>query len=779
MKLRKFTLSLALLALGFGTMPAFAYPAAQNTGAAGQIAGVAGSEAGYVSAQGAKAAAQGFGHVSGQVYAPTSIPTNTAGEGTLTVEPQTVKSGSVITVKGTGFAPRAEGGFVALKLDDGKGADSKLPAQDSGLELSADQTTITVPTTGGDFSVQINLPQFTTQGTHWIRLLGGNDGSERVSKVAGFEVNDAVEPTPEPAPSPEPTSEPSPSPTAQPTAEPTTQPAPEPEPTVAPSPAPTAAPEPTSAPQPTAAPSPAPTAVPNPAPSASPTAAPTPAPSSSPTPTTAPTTSPQKCQASATAHLVYPAGQTKDATTGPRYNYGDKLILAGSGWCHPTQGGSKIAVKLDEGAYSHRAGETVAPKATIWAIFEADANGNFQVEIPLPTAGETKGGTSPAFKTGAHSLRLLSGSLKAGDKGRTLLVKPFTVGDYTPSGVPAPISPSEDLNATNSGSMQASLTATAINVKLPQAKVGSWVYLSTYLPDGSRRIPWQGQWYQVGLDHGVSLEQPADLPGGKVTLVAQNPTGTVIGWSSLQLPAKIKIVSPAHHSATQTRTGLTSQRAATQRALTQRTVTQLNPFTTSFSRTTKLSGVSARSGYAGVSLRPAARALANTQPKALKPMPAIMPNSVARDLKALAKSPTQGFTVTAKGKDITVSVPASIETGQWLFMYLYDPATPVGWVQVDDSHQIKLEITGLSGGNYALAAIDEEGKQLGWSSFVLAGGAPAAAEAAPEQNVSQVVVFKRAKKPGWLSPDDVWLLAAAGVILASSVTVAMLLRRKA
>lgn len=762
MKLRKFTLSLALLALGFGTMPAFAYPAAQNTGAAGQIAGVAGSEAGYVSAQGAKAAAQGFGHVSGQVYAPTSIPTNTAGEGTLTVEPQTVKSGSVITVKGTGFAPRAEGGFVALKLDDGKGADSKLPAQDSGLELSADQTTITVPTTGGDFSVQINLPQFTTQGTHWIRLLGGNDGSERVSKVAGFEVNDAVEPTPEPAPSPEPTSEPSPSPTAQ----------------------PTAAPEPTSAPQPTAAPSPAPTAVPNPAPSASPTAAPTPAPSSSPTPTTAPTTSPQKCQASATAHLVYPAGQTKDATTGPRYNYGDKLILAGSGWCHPTQGGSKIAVKLDEGAYSHRAGETVAPNATIWAIFEADANGNFQVEIPLPTAGETKGGTSPAFKTGAHSLRLLSGSLKAGDKGRTLLVKPFTVGDYTPSGVPAPISPSEDLNAANSGSMQASLTATAINVKLPQAKVGSWVYLSTYLPDGSRRIPWQGQWYQVGLDHGLSLERLADLPGGKVTLVAQNPTGTVIGWSSLQLPAKIKIVSPAHHSAAQTRTALTTQRPATQRALTQRALTQrsatqLNPFTTSFSRTTRLSGVSARRGYAGVSLRPAARALANTQPKALKPMPAIMPNSVARDLKALAKSPTQGFTVTAKGKDITVSVPASIETGQWLFMYLYDPATPVGWVQVDDSHQIKLEITGLSGGNYALAAIDEEGKQLGWSSFVLAGGAPAAAEAAPEQNVSQVVVFKRAKKPGWLSPDDVWLLAAAGVILASSVTVAMLLRRKA
>lgn len=766
MKLRKFTLTLALLALGFGTMPAFAYPAAQNTGVAGQIAGVAGSEAGYVSAQGAKVAAQGSGHVSAQVYAASSIPTNTAGEGTLTVEPQTVKSGSVITVKGTGFAPRAEGGFVALKLDDGKGADSKLPAQDSGLELSADQTTITVPTTGGDFSVQVNLPQFTTQGTHWIRLLGGNDGSARVSKVAGFEVNDAVEPTPEPAPSPQPTSEP----TAEPSPQPTAQPVPEPtsEPSPAPTTQPTTAPEPTSAPQPTSEPSPAP--------SVSPTAAPTPAPSSSPQPTAAPTTSPQKCQASATAHLVYPAGQTKDATTGPRYNYGDKLILAGSGWCHPTQGGSKIAVKLDEGGYSHRAGETVAPNATIWAIFEADANGNFQVEIPLPTAGETKGGTSPAFKTGAHSLRLLSGSLKAGDKGRTLLVKPFTVGDYTPSGVPAPISPSEDLNAANSGSMQASLTTAAINVKLPQAKVGSWVYLSTYLPDGSRRIPWQGQWYQVGLDHGVSLERPADLPGGKVTLVAQNPTGTVIGWSSLQLPAKIKIISPAHHGVAQTGTALTGQRAVTQR-----TVTQLNPFTASFSRanTTRLGGVSARRGYAAVSLRPAARALANTQAKALKPMPAVMPNSVARDLKALAKSPTQGFKVAAKGKEITVSVPASIETGQWLFMYLYDPATPVGWVQVDDTHQIKLEIAGLSGGNYALAAIGEDGKQLGWSSFVLAGGAPAAAEAAPAQNVSQVVVLKRAKKAGWLSPDDVWLLAAAGVILASSATVALLLRRKA
>ena len=65
MKLRKFTLSLALLALGFGTMPAFAYPAAQNTG-------VAGSAARYVSAQGARAVAQGSGHVSAQVYAASS-----------------------------------------------------------------------------------------------------------------------------------------------------------------------------------------------------------------------------------------------------------------------------------------------------------------------------------------------------------------------------------------------------------------------------------------------------------------------------------------------------------------------------------------------------------------------------------------------------------------------------------------------------------------------------------------------------------------------------------
>ena len=50
--------------------------------------------------------------------------------------------------------------------------------------------------------------------------------------------------------------------------------------------------------------------------------------------------------------------------------------------------------------------------------------------------GETDGGgatgSTPALPTGAHTLRLLTGSLKAGDAARTLLSSEFVVGSYRP-----------------------------------------------------------------------------------------------------------------------------------------------------------------------------------------------------------------------------------------------------------------------------------------------------------------------------------------------------------
>ena len=122
-----------------------------------------------------------------------------------------------------------------------------------------------------------------------------------------------------------------------------------------------------------------------------------------------------------------PAATVTVAATGTR---GNSFSISGSGWSHPTlASGSRIAIKIDEGAYSRVSG-ILNGNATIWAIVDADVDGNFSTTITLPSGG-TSGthGSSPAFPTGDHTLRFLSGSLHpgGGDQPRTVLSSTFNV----------------------------------------------------------------------------------------------------------------------------------------------------------------------------------------------------------------------------------------------------------------------------------------------------------------------------------------------------------------
>ena len=42
--------------------------------------------------------------------------------------------------------------------------------------------------------------------------------------------------------------------------------------------------------------------------------------------------------------------------------------MSGTGWCHPTDGGSRIGIKIDDGAISHL-DTAVHANQTIWAIW--------------------------------------------------------------------------------------------------------------------------------------------------------------------------------------------------------------------------------------------------------------------------------------------------------------------------------------------------------------------------------------------------------------------------
>ena len=91
---------------------------------------------------------------------------------------------------------------------------------------------------------------------------------------------------------------------------------------------------------------------------------------------------------------------------------GATVELTVAGFTHPSDGGSIIAVKIDEGAYAHPAGEGPHVNPTVWALVEADASGAATADIVLPAD----------ITEGAHRLNLLTGSIKPGDTTRSVTV---------------------------------------------------------------------------------------------------------------------------------------------------------------------------------------------------------------------------------------------------------------------------------------------------------------------------------------------------------------------
>lgn len=144
---------------------------------------------------------------------------------------------------------------------------------------------------------------------------------------------------------------------------------------------------------------------------------------------------------------------------------GGTLRVSGTGWCHPTDGGSVIAIKLDEGGYSH-IDASVHQNRTIWTLVEADATtGDWSIDLQLPDG--TTATSLPAFPEGSHSLRLLTGSMKSGDVVRTMLSASFTVGTYQPLNLPEPLDPETELLPTTTGGITVDQQADQLRVTLP------------------------------------------------------------------------------------------------------------------------------------------------------------------------------------------------------------------------------------------------------------------------------------------------------------------------
>lgn len=128
--------------------------------------------------------------------------------------------------------------------------------------------------------------------------------------------------------------------------------------------------------------------------------------------------------------------------TGPDVvSVGQSIHIEGTGFTSPAgvgDGGSVIAVKFDDGDLSPTEDvlnpTTGTTRDDVWAIVEAEPDGSFEVDLPFPTVANSsaedvaadEGGIADGWAADeTHNIRLLTGSMLAGDTGRSLSL-PFT-----------------------------------------------------------------------------------------------------------------------------------------------------------------------------------------------------------------------------------------------------------------------------------------------------------------------------------------------------------------
>ena len=459
-------------------------------------------------------------------FADTPAATQQEAKATVTISTEKWREGKLV-LRGTGFTSTApgRGAVFAVKFLDAlpdeahqainpitkKGGNSPANFMGTAKEDGTFEVEVSLPTpeNTGLTAEQLKNKGWTVEGTsHRIQVLSGSlggvdaDGNtydRRASVSQNITLSD-------PAPSPAPTAEPSA------TVEPSAEPSATAEPTAAPSATaePSVTAEPTAEPSATAEPTPAPTADPTPAP----TAEPTPAPS----------------EDSKTCSPADDSFTPRLTIENPKAVQGGKLHLTGDGWCNPEdKKASVIGLKIDDGKVSRNDATAVNDNHTIWAVITPDENGHIDAWIDLPTrdnAAFKNDEDEAKYASGEHTLRLLTGSLREGDRSGTYggansqggINTTFTIGEYAPGDAPEPVNASE-LTAGNG--VQVSRDGSTVTVTVPNAEPGTWVYAATYLGNSPQTLYGSG-WKRLDGNRSFSYETSVSMPAATYRVVVHN-----------------------------------------------------------------------------------------------------------------------------------------------------------------------------------------------------------------------------------------------------------------
>lgn len=431
-----------------------------------------------------------------------------------------------------------------------------------------------------------------------------------------------------------------------------------------------------------------------------------------------------------------PSTPQPTVTVAERATLGGTLLVSGTGWCHPAEagGGSRIAFKIDEGGFSHLTAD-IHSNRTIWALVDADdETGDWSFEMQLPDGTEAT--SLPAFTEGAHTLRLLTGSLKEGDAGRTMKSAEFVVGEYAPTVLPDPLGiDSGALSDETLGGVKVeqrlAMAPGSWLVTVPEGNIGEWVYVDVYVASSSR-APFPS-WYRLDDKRQVLLSlDGVTLPVGatKATVQSgdQGRVGDLLGWAAVEIKSTEVTPPPVVPPA---------------------------PVVT-----------------AVLKAAPASAAAPLTVPAA--------PVSRGSQLT----SANVGY-VKSELRDgiVTLTVPGSA-ANDWVYAFVYTGAEvrPIGWVQLDEALQVKIDVSELPAGNHKVALVSAGGELIGWAPATTGTTKAAVLDTSKSEtrNASErakaVVLEAQPAAEGW--PVDLMLVGGALIVLAGAVSAAVVIRSK-
>ncbi|PRQ10828.1 hypothetical protein C1Y63_09310 [Corynebacterium sp. 13CS0277] len=501
-----------------------------------------------------------------------------------------------------------------------------------------------------------------------------------------------------------------------------------------------------------------------------------------------------------------------------------KVNIKGQGWCNPISGSNIIAVKIDEAAISRLESNKVDANLTIWDYIVPDpATGDFDYDMPLPD-GTTSGplGSKPAFGDGAHTLRFLTGSIKEGDpvislpftgKRNTVFVK----GEYKPLGIPETFLASKYIVDSKRNDVDIiDENDKTITLRVPGRKKGDYIYVAGFTEDGSRRVFWQSNFYQVDDRGRITIDRtviPERYTKLNLTLQAGglDDFGEVLGWTpwerdeSETTGSGARATSGGKKSTKNTDdSSLTKQAADIQKEVT--------AFTKDVDKGTKLlvemlgggkkaattaagttSGTdevvevveyanqgnhavaapraaasapraAAAGGAAAASVKAPAAGNASAAAKNSTPQPEHTPEQPVKHKGKL--TPRNNGKFAAAVRDGLLTITTQAEPGSWVFAYLYNSegAQPLGWTQVGDDHTIQVGIDGLEPGEWAVTAQDPAGELLGWAGLTIPDAA--AADSLPAAD-EPVLVAQNAPLMGGTD----WALIIAAIALVELVLI--------